>query len=183
MATTTRHLSPPTAPADRSRLAPALPQLSVASGNFPMKSRGATRVQWGVALAIVSIVVLFLLAFGWLDLRTTAPSARINPQAYARVEQGMHREEVQAAIGLPPGEYRDDAHQPGGRRYTEWSEEAAEQEFSARDTADRLQWEGNTYSIVAGFDEAGVVAWKTLWRHVPPTPRGPVEQLRAFLDR
>jgi hypothetical protein len=54
-------------------------------------------------------------------------------------------------------------------------------DFVDTETAGRLHWEGDTYSIVAGFDETGVVTWKTLWRHVPPTPRGPVERLRARL--
>ena len=93
----------------------------------------------------------------------------------------MGREAVQAAIGLPPGDYRDGDHRPGGRSYTEWSEEAGQVDFVDTETAGRLHWEGDTYSIVAGFDEAGVVTWKTLWRHVPPTPRGPVERLRARL--
>jgi hypothetical protein len=135
------------------------------------------------SLAAVVAVVLLLLAFVWYAVGTAASSARISPEAYARVQEGMRRDEVRAAVGLPPGDYRDAAHEPGGPLYTEWSEEVADEEFGAGATADRLQWEGNAYSVVAGFDEAGVVTWKTLWRHVPPTPRGPLGQFRAWLGR
>jgi hypothetical protein len=74
----------------------------------------------------------------------------------------------QAALGLPAGDYRDDAHKPGGRSHTEWSEQAGEAEFGSGETAGRLAWEGNEYSIVVGFDQAGVVRWKNLWKHIPP---------------
>jgi hypothetical protein len=93
----------------------------------------------------------------------------------------MGREEVVAAVGLPPGDYRDRAHRPGRGRPTVWSEEAAEDELGAGATTDRLHWDGNEYGIVAGFDEGGVVVWKTLWRHVPPAPGGPLTQVRAWL--
>jgi hypothetical protein len=89
----------------------------------------------------------------------------------------MHRSEVQAAVGLPAGDYRDRAHRPGGRSFTEWAEEADGKEFGGA-TAEQLRWEGNEYDISAGFDEEGRLTWKTLWRHVPPAPRGPVDQLQ-----
>lgn len=136
-----------------------------------------------MSLAAVGTVVLLLLAFGWYAVWAAPSPVKITPEAYERVKEGMGREEVQAAIGFPAADYRDDAHKPGGRRYTEWSEEAGEEEFGAGDTAGRLAWEGNAYSIVTGFDEAGVVRWKTLWRHVPPAPRGPVEKVLAWLGR
>jgi hypothetical protein len=135
-----------------------------------------------VSLAAAGFVLLLLLAFGWYAIWALPSPAKITPAEYARVKKGMSREEVQAAVGLPAGDYRDAAHKPGGRRYTEWSEEAGEEEFGDGDTAGRLTWEGNAYSIVAGIDEAGAVSWKTLWRHVAPTPRGPVERVLAWLD-
>jgi hypothetical protein len=130
---------------------------------------------------VLGVAGMLLLAWEWPALRTAARSARIGPAAYARVTDGMSRDEVQSAIGLPPGDYRDPAHAPGGRCSTEWSEEAGQVDFVAGDTAGRLHWEGNAYGITAGFDEAGRVTWKTLWRHVPPTPRGPLGRLRAQL--
>jgi hypothetical protein len=142
--------------------------------------------RWGAPLAAVAAVAIaawLLLALGWYAVRTGPRPAQVTPEAYGRVQEGMSRAEVQAAIGLPAGDYRDRAHQPGGRRYTEWSEEAVEEEFVTGETAGRLEWEGNGYSIAAGFDEAGVVQWKTLWKHVPPTPHGPLEQLLDWLDR
>jgi hypothetical protein len=171
------------APALAGRSAPAPPH-EVAHGSPPNRGRWVTAVRWGAVLMSLlglGTIVLLLLAFGWHAMQPAPPSAKIGPKAYVRVQEGMAREEVQSAIGLPPGDYRDSAHKPGGRLHTEWSEEAAGEEFGARDSASRLQWEGNTYSIVAGFDEAGLVTWKTLWRHVPPTPHGPREQLRAWL--
>lgn len=133
------------------------------------------------SLAIFGAVALLLLGFGGYGVWVVRSAPDVGPAAYERVRAGMGREEVQAALGLPAGDYRDDAHKPGGRRYTELSEQEAEEELGTGDAAGRLAWEGNAYSIVVGFDEAGLVRWKTLWRHVPPTPRGPVEKALAWL--
>ena len=130
-------------------------------------------------LAAIGAVAL-LVAVAWYAL-ATARVVTIGPAAYARIGTGMRQQEVGGAIGLPPGDYRDRAHRPGGSRYTEWSEEVADDELGAADAVSQLRWEGNQYGISVGFDEAGVVTWKTLWRHVPPAPRGPGEQVRAWL--
>src|SRR5947209_2454499 len=127
MATTTRHSILPTALADRCTLSPALPQEAVARDRFPIPARRVARVLRGavfLSLAVVCTLVLLPLASGWYALWTAAPSAKIDPEAYARVAKGMGRKEIESAIGLPPGDYRDRAHEPGGRSYTEWSEEA-----------------------------------------------------------
>jgi hypothetical protein len=139
--------------------------------------------RWGalpITLAAVGSVYLLLLTFGGYALWAASSPARITPEAYERVTEGMSRDDVQAALCLPPGDFRNDAHKPGGRWYTEWSEQADEKEFGDGDTAGRLSWEGNAFSIVVGFDEAGVVTWKTLWKHVPPTPRDPVEKVLTW---
>jgi hypothetical protein len=161
-----------------------LPQNATARGSFSKLRHSMTPGRWGALLAslvVAGAVVVLLLSLGWLTPRPASPSAKISPDAYERVTSGMRREEVQAAVGLPPGDYRDGEHRPGGHSYTEWSEEAGSEEFGAGKTAGRLEWEGNGYSIVAGFDEAGRVTWKTLWQHVPPTPRTPFDHVRARL--
>jgi len=154
--------------------------------SFSTQARCATAGLRGAVLMLLAAVgtaVPLLLGLGWLATRAMPAGAEIGPAAYASVKEGMHREEVESAIGLPPGDYRDREHKPGGRSYTEWSEEAGNEEFVAGATAGRVQWEGNAYSITTGFDESGVVAWKTLWKHVPPTPRDPLGRLRAWLDQ
>jgi hypothetical protein len=124
----------------------------------------------GIPLASLASagVVVVVLALGQITAGAGPSPAKLTPQAYERVKEGMGREEVQAALRLPAGDYRDAAHKPGGRSHTDWSEQAAEEEFGSGETAGRLAWEGNEYSIVVGFDQAGVVRWKTLWKHVPP---------------
>jgi hypothetical protein len=142
--------------------------------------------QWRVlpvSLVAVGGVALVVAALGWYAVWATPAPARITPAAYERIAAGMSRDEVQSAIGLPAGDYRNAAHQPGGRAYTEWSEEAGQEDLGDAETPGRLTWEGNAYSITVGFDEAGFVQWKTLWKHVPPTPRGPVEKVLAWLGR
>ncbi len=113
-------------------------------------------------------------------LQNPVVSGKVAPEGYERMQTGMRYTEASAAVGLPPGDYRDRAHRPGGRSFTAWSEEAATAE-SGGPSVDRLRWEGNEYSIAAGFDDAGTLTWKTLWRHVPPTPRGPADTLRRRL--
>jgi hypothetical protein len=133
-----------------------------------------------VILILAATLAVALSAGGAFVLRGASARGRIGPQAYEQLREGMHRTEVEAAVGLPPGDHRDRAHRPGGRLFTEWAEEEAAVEFGGA-AADRLHWQGNDYSIAAGFDEAGTVRWKTLWRHVPPTPRDPADAVRRRL--
>lgn len=147
----------------------------------PVLARGARNwVAVLVRFGSAAVVALVLSALVISVLESLPPRGRIGPEAYGRVREGMDRAEVETAVGLPPGDYRDRAHRPGGRAFTEWSEEAAGEEFGGS-AEDRLQWEGNEYSISAGFDESGRVTWKTLWRHVPPAPRGPVDEVQRRL--
>jgi hypothetical protein len=185
MTTRTKPTETPTALAPRPGPAPAVAREDAVHDTLLKRGR-TTAGTWAavpVSLAAAGAVALSLLGLGWYLVLTAPSHVKITPAAYERVAEGMGGEEVRAAIGLPAGDYRDGAHKPGGRWFTEWSEEAAQQEFGDGDTADRLAWEGNAYSIVVGFDEAGGVQWKTLWKHVPPTPHGPVERVLAWLDR
>jgi hypothetical protein len=168
--------------ASRSAPEPAIAKVT-AHGRSLNRGRSAATLPWVAALTVLAVggaVVVLVLAFGWYGARP-ASSARIRPEAYARIKEGMRLEEMQAAIGLPPGDYRDRAHSPGGRSYTEWSEKAGAEEYGAGESAGWHQWEGNAYSISVGFDETGGATWKTLWEHVPPTPRSPLDHLRARL--
>ena len=95
---------------------PAPPQ-EAAHGSPPNRGRWVTAVRWGAVLMLLlglGTIVLLLLAFGWHAMQPAPPSAKIGPKAYVPVQEGMAREEVQSAIGLPPGDYRDSAHKPGG---------------------------------------------------------------------
>jgi hypothetical protein len=148
-----------------------------ARATAPRSWRKVATFAW-LAAALVAVLLLTVIAVS--ALRSLPPRGRIDADAYGRVRQGMDRAQVQTAVGLPPGDYRDRAHRPGGRAFTEWSEEAAAEEFDGV-AADRLQWEGNEYSISAGFDDAGRLTWKTLWRHGSPPSRGPVDELHRRL--
>src|SRR5262245_28831307 len=68
--------------------------------------------------------VLLLAGVGWCALRSAPRGGKVGPAAYARLREGMSREQAEAAVGLAPGDYRDRAHKPGGVAYTEWQEEA-----------------------------------------------------------
>jgi hypothetical protein len=167
-------------PADAHSFVPVSPGEAAGRVEFSHRGRAVAVKRAGLFVLVAAAgAALLLVAAGWYLLQSVPASDRINPEAYGRVGAGMTRQEVEAAVGLPPGDYRGRAHRPGGAAYAEWSEEAAGEEFSAEATAGRLHWEGEEYSIVAGFDEGGAVAWKTLWRHVPPPPRGPLDELRA----
>jgi len=56
-------------------------------------------------LVVVGAVILTVTGYCLLK-----PSAPINPRAYARIKAGMTREEVEAVLGLPAGDYRDAQH-------------------------------------------------------------------------
>ncbi|HEX5271634.1 MAG TPA: hypothetical protein VFW33_14150 [Gemmataceae bacterium] len=175
MNATTHFLSEPAVPGGRS-LELAIPSAVTA------RATGRLRGALPVSLAASGAAVLFLAAFGWYAVWAAPSRARVTPAAYERIQAGMSREEVEAAVGVPAADYRHAAHRPGGRRYTEWSEEAGDEVFGG-ETANRLTWEGNKYSIAVGFDEAGAVTWKTLWKHVPPTPHTPAEKVLDWIGR
>jgi hypothetical protein len=147
------------------------------------RSRAKTStIHWGTRAAILVLLsaVLVVPLSAVLAFALRSPVGRIGPESYERVHDGMQQTEVMAALGLPPGDYRDRSHRPGGHAFTDWSEEAATVEFGGT-AVDRLHWEGNEYSIATGFDEAGRLAWKTLWRHETSTPRTPMDKLARRL--
>jgi hypothetical protein len=68
-------------------------------------------------------------AAAWVLLRPAPPASKVTPAAAGRVEPGMTQAEAEAAIGLPPGDYRSDPAGPrhfaeilpqGGTRVVEW---------------------------------------------------------------
>jgi hypothetical protein len=182
MTTMAKNLAKTTALAARLAPAPAVGPGAAVHGALPKRAGSIAVGPWGVVLTAGGAVALSLVVVSWYVAWAAPPRVRITPEAYERVKEGMSQEEARAAMGLPAGEYRDGSHRPGGRWYTEWSEEAGDEDYGG-DTVVRLAWEGNAYSVVVGLDEVGAVRWKTLWKHVPPVPRGPVEKVLAWLGR
>ena len=65
---------------------------------------------WKVALALAAGVLPGVAL--WLLLRPAAPLG-IGRSAYKHIQEGMTPAEVEAVIGLPPGDYRSDPGRPG----------------------------------------------------------------------
>ena len=128
------------------------------------------RRRWKVALALVAGVLLG--AALWLRLRPDPPSARINSSAYERIEDGMTPAEVEAVIGLPPGDYRSDPARPG-----------AYAEFLPRPGVRVLEWVNDQCNIQIRVDRrTGRVAGKILGEPLPSPLRRAWDDFRSWLD-
>jgi hypothetical protein len=121
-------------------------------------------------LALFAAVGCALLgAAAWVLLRPAPPSSKITPAAAERVEPGMTQAEAEAAIGLPPGDYRSD---PAGPRHF-----AA---FLPKPGVRVVEWEADRCNIQLKVDETtGRVVGKIAGE--PLAPPGFVERVRASL--
>jgi hypothetical protein len=126
--------------------------------------------RWKVALALAAGVLLGVPL--WLLLRPLPPSARVNRSAYECIEEGMTPAEVEAVIGLPPGDFRSDPARP--RAYAE---------FLPRPGARVLEWVGDDCNIQVRLDErTGRVANKIMGEAIPSMPRRAWQDFRDWLD-
>jgi hypothetical protein len=112
-------------------------------------------------LALLAVVGCALLgAAAWLLLRPDPPSSKITTAAAERIEPGMTEAEAEAAIGLPPGDYRTD---PAGPRHFA--------EFVPQKGVRLLEWEADGCNIQVKVDErSGRVLTKIAGEpYTPPT--------------
>ncbi len=115
------------------------------------------RRRWKLILLAAACLVLLCAAL-WLLLRPPPPSSKITPAAAERVAPGMTEDEVVAAIGLPPGDYRSD---PAGPRHFV--------EFLPKPGVRVLEWEADACNIQVKVDEpTGRVASKIVGQPMPP---------------
>jgi hypothetical protein len=108
-----------------------------------------------LAVAVAAVAV----GTAYLVFRPSSPSSRINPTAYARIKEGMTLEEVTAAVGLPPGNYRTrepdlDENFCGLYEQARWGEEAWF--FAPRPEGSVCErWIGDDHLIQAEFGPEG----------------------------
>jgi hypothetical protein len=115
------------------------------------------RRRWQLALLAAAGCAL-LGAGAWVLLRPAPPSSKINPSAAERIETGMTQAEAEAAIGLPPGDYRSD---PAGPRHFA--------EFLPRTGVRIVEWEADHCNIQLKVDEqSGRVVSKIVGEPLPP---------------
>jgi hypothetical protein len=100
------------------------------------------RRHWKRALLLVLVCVLLGL-LAWTVLRPPSPAERINSEVYERIEEGMTPAEVEALIGLPPGDYRVDPASPRHRA-----------EFLPKKGVAILEWEADDCNIQVRVDES-----------------------------
>jgi hypothetical protein len=124
------------------------------------------RLRW-IFLTFAAIACALLGAALWLFLQAPPPPP-INVEVYERIEKGMTQAEVEAAIGLPPGDYRTD---PAGRRHFA--------ELLPGKGARVVEWEADGCNIQVRVDErSGRVTSKIFGEGLrPPTL---LERLRAW---
>jgi hypothetical protein len=105
----------------------------------------------------------------WLLSRPGPPSSRITPAAAERIERGMTAAEVEAVIGLPPGDYRSDPASP--RHYAE---------FLPQPGVRLLEWEADSCTIQVRVDEKSDRVQSRIVGE-PLGPPSPWQRLRDWL--
>jgi hypothetical protein len=121
----------------------------------------------GVGLALVALGLAFT------DRALTPARAQITEAAFRRIGPGMPRQEVEAILGGPPGDYMTDHR------------------FLALDIwgngvlmrpGQRAEWWGDGGIIQVGFDPADRTIWTRFVAVLRPSPQpGPLDRLRAWL--
>jgi hypothetical protein len=126
------------------------------------------RRRWQLALLVAAGCAL-LGAAAWVLLRPAPPSAKVNPAAAERIERGMTEAEVEAVLGLAPGDFRSD---PNGPRH--FAQLLPQQGFRI------LEWEADRCNIQVKVDErSGRVVSKIVGE--PLAPPSFWEKVRALL--
>lgn len=107
-------------------------------------------------------LALLVLVVGWslwfVSVVTVDP---IGPASYQRIQFGMTQAEIEAIIGLPPGDYNN-----GPPRYETPKAGSNKEEPAGFQMA---KWTGTRHSIVVVFDEEGMATSSWLEDLDPPT--------------
>jgi hypothetical protein len=140
------------------------------------------RKSWWKCLPFVLVAAIIVLC--WYSLPPKSPSRKINAKTYERIQLGMGLEEIEDLIGLPPGDYRDDAEKASG--ISPWGSLGISDAtfFASEDWRKSVSWIGKDYAITLFLNDAGsIVEDKQLCTPLTPKRRSLVEQLRHWLDR
>jgi hypothetical protein len=145
------------------------------------RGRDAMRKRPSIYLFLVIGCALFGTIGWYYFIMTPSPSAKINRASYGRIQEGMRLEQIEAVIGLSPGDYRDD-----GRKARSVSPMAdmryVDELYSIGSDGweETVDWAGNEYGIILYFDSQGVLYNKALL--IPMKKRGPKTPLDLLKD-
>jgi hypothetical protein len=141
------------------------------------------RTKVALLLAVGATVLLGVAGF---LLRSASP---ITPRAYHRIKEGMTRQEVEAVLGLPPGDYRSRA---GREDDSSWGMKELRGEYllthplkslydePPRDWRDEI-WMADDFEIWAWFDGDGLVKLWCLEEKTRPRKVSLVERVRTWV--
>jgi hypothetical protein len=130
--------------------------------------------------AAVSVGITYIL------LRPSSPSSRINPRTYASIKEGMNREEVEAVVGLAPGEYIDLDPRPRTNEYiilNAWGTTflpVARRASLHPYPADSVDWYGNDFTIEVEFDDEGKAIGGGIGKRDQPGSWPLVDRMKAW---
>jgi hypothetical protein len=123
----------------------------------------------------LSLLASLFVGVAWLCW----PQPRISPASFERIHEGMSQDQIEAIIGLPPGDYYTGPRGIGGitsrgpfgfpcvEKGRPWGKQ----------TGRVIIWWGNDYAIQVSFDKSEKAdGWYLL--HVVPAVRG-----STFIDR
>jgi hypothetical protein len=129
-----------------------------------------------LALAVAVLIV------GWYALPPKSPSRKINPNSYERIKPGMRLAEVESLIGLPPGDYRDDAEKASGISPFQTRGIIDTTWMASEDWRATADWIAQDYAITVFLDGSGsIVEDKQLCAPLGPKRGGFWEQLLDWL--
>ncbi len=130
-------------------------------------------------LLVLLVLALPLLLFIVPRLLQRPPLGdRITPEAYERLRVGMTREEVQAAIGLPPGDYR--RNRGAAKVYTALDGNIP-QDIGKSSGLAFVDWWGDENMIGVWVDAQGKVAGTAISKPIPQREAGIWESFRRWI--
>jgi hypothetical protein len=122
----------------------------------------------------VTVLGLVLATAGALLLVLRPPAPRIGSESFDAIRKGMTQPEVEAVIGVPPGDYRT-------RKWGLIIDPVGGGTLMMADLHRVESWLGNTGIIHVAFDEDGKVCWKHFVPAVPGMRLTPLARLRRRL--
>src|SRR4051812_48221180 len=141
-------------------------------------------------VAVSGVVALFLLvAAAWFLRSPPPPSAKLSPSAYERIAPGMRLAEVEAILGLPPGDHREGASEVGDGKMLVYGSDTwaplrlADGQIGHFPGVEFFVWGDDYHIISVGVDEGQVVVAKRLYevRRAPPAQPLPPAARQARL--
>jgi hypothetical protein len=128
---------------------------------------------------LVLVCALLLIGLRWFLSSARSPSVlAINEESYGRIQIGMQRPEVEALLGVPPGDYR---HRLRGDKVYAPLDGDVPANIGKNSGLGLVEWWADEYVIFLWVDAQGRVAGKALNQPLETKPRSWWDRARGAM--